>query len=235
MRFLILIATVLVTAAALPPAAVSAPDPHAYGTLVERVRVTRPLVALTFDDGPREPFTSDVLDVLRDQGVHATFFVTGENARRHPELLRRIRREGHALGNHSWSHRSFAELSAPAIRREIERTDELVRSITGRRPWLLRPPYGAVPRGLTGYRSLSADTGHVVVNWSVEVRDWSTRSALRVAVGTLRAVQPGSIVLLHDGGGDRAHTVTATRWMVGHLAREGFELVTVPELLASGR
>jgi len=219
---------------ALPSSAASTPDDFRFGTLVERVEVRRPLLALTFDDGPRDPYTSSILDVLRDQGVHATFFLNGENARRHPELVRRIAREGHAIGNHSWSHRSFVDLSAAAIRAEIESTDRLISSLTGRRPWLLRPPYGAVPRRLIGSGGVAAATRHLVVNWSVEVRDWNTRSALRVAVRTLRSVRPGSIVLLHDGGGNRSHTVTATRWMVGHLAREGYHLVTLPELLREG-
>jgi peptidoglycan/xylan/chitin deacetylase (PgdA/CDA1 family) len=221
----------LAAALAWPASGSAARDPLTYGAIIDRVEISRPLVALTFDDGPREPFTSDVLDVLRDQGIRATFFLVGENARRYPELVRRIQHEGHAIGNHSWSHRSFSDLSPAGIRDEIERTDRLLRSITGERPWLLRPPYGSAPASLVGGRGVAAATRHLVVNWSVDVRDWSTRSPLRVAVGALRAVGPGSIVLLHDGGGERAHTVTATRWMVGHLAREGYELVTLPELL----
>lgn len=208
--------------------------PYMVGEVVSRVSVRQPLVALTFDDGPREPYTSAILDVLADQGVKATFFLIGENAARHPEVVRRIVRDGHAIGNHSWSHPRLGSAADATVRDEIARTDELLERLTGVRTTLFRPPYGDIGRALGGWRGVPAQRGHLLVMWSVEVRDWATRSALDVAVGTLRRVEPGAIVLLHDGGGDREHTVRATRWMVGRLARQGYELVTVPELLAAG-
>lgn len=207
----------------------------AFGDLVESVATTRTLLALTFDDGPRDPYTGEVLDVLRDQGVHATFFLVGEQARRYPHLVARIHREGHAIGNHSWSHTAFGNGSPEQALREIAATDEVLTRLTGSRPWLLRPPYGDTPRWLIGRRGVAARSRHVVVNWSLDLHDWNTESALRVAVGTLRRARAGGIVLLHDGGGDRAHTVKATRWIVGHLARDGFHLVTIPELLKAGQ
>lgn len=202
-----------------------------WGAIVRRVSGAGRAVALTFDDGPREPYTSQILDILADQGIKATFFLVGENVRRYPAVTRRIVREGHAIGNHSWSHRSLASVSWEVARREIKRTDALIRAVTGRRPFLFRPPYGALGSQLAGPDGLAARERHLLVLWSVEVADWSTRSPLRVAAGTIRRVSPGSIVLLHDGGGPRGHVVTATRWMAGHLAREGYRLVTVPELL----
>lgn len=223
---------VLAAALASAAGAHAAPPRHpAWGSIVRRVSGAGRAVALTFDDGPREPYTSQILDILADQGIKATFFLVGENIRRYPEVTRRIAREGHAIGNHSWSHRSLAGVSWEIARQEIARTDALIRQITGRRPFLFRPPYGALGSLLAGPGGVVARQRHLLVLWSVEVADWSTRSPLRVAVGTLRRISPGSIVLLHDGGGPRGHVVTATRWMAGHLAREGYRLVTVPELL----
>ena len=210
---------------------VGATGSYFAGQVVHKVDTRRPLVALTFDDGPNPPFTGRVLDTLRDAGVQATFFLIGENVRRYPELARRIVKEGHAVGNHSYSHRSLQRLRRNAIVVEIDRADAIIQSITGVRPRLLRPPYGALAPGLLGSGGLAARAGHLVVMWSVQVADWRAPSALSVAARTLRRVRPGSIVLLHDGGGNRHNTVEAVRWMVGHLALAGYEMVTVPELL----
>jgi peptidoglycan/xylan/chitin deacetylase (PgdA/CDA1 family) len=211
-------------------AAVAAEDPP--GSVIYRVPVREKVVALTFDDGPRPPFTGEILDVLRDQGVVATFFLIGENVARHPGLARRIKAEGHALGNHGWAHRRLDGLSRVQAQNEILRGARAIRSATGTHPRILRPPYGAIDGRLVGDRGIAAQLGQQLVMWSVETRDWATRSPLRVAAGTVRGIEPGAVVLLHDGGGNRDHVVTATRWMVGHLARKGYRFVTVPELLA---
>lgn len=202
-----------------------------WGEIIRAADTSERLVALTFDDGPREPYTSQILDVLRDQGVKATFFLVGENVLRYPDVVRRIAREGHAIGNHSWSHRSLESVSRATASREIGRTDTLIRAITGHRTVLFRPPYGAVGAVLRGPSGVVAAHQKLLVLWSVHASDWNTRSPLRVAADTIRDIDSGDIVLLHDGGGRRDHVVTATRWMVGHLARRGFSLVTVPELL----
>ncbi len=118
--------------------------------VVSSVDVSESVVALTFDDGPRDPDTAQILDVLRDHGVVATFFLIGENVARHPGLARRIVREGHAIGNHSFTHRSLPTLADAQIRAEIERAAEAIRRATGLRPWLLRPPYGTMDSRLRG-------------------------------------------------------------------------------------
>ena len=212
------------------PATGAPMDRYPVGSVVYHVPVTERVVALTFDDGPRPPFTDAILDVLRDQGIVATFFLVGQNAQRHPELARRIVREGHAVGNHGWAHRALDELSNAAAHDEIARGARAIRLATGVHPRILRPPFGALDHRIRGRKGIAADLGQTLVMWSVETRDWATRSPLEVAVGTLRQVQPGAVVLLHDGGGNREHVVTATRWMVGHLARQGYRFVTVPQL-----
>jgi len=202
-----------------------------WGDVVRRVATRERAVAITFDDGPREPYTSEILDVLRDAGVHATFFLVGENVERHPNTVLRIVREGHAVGNHTWSHARLDELSSFAAYEEIRRGQDAIMRVTGRRPWLLRPPFGALATTLEGAGGVIARTRSLAVMWSIEARDWDTRSPRQVAVRTLRRVRGGDIVLLHDGGGNRQHVVTASRWVVGNLTRRGFRLVTVPELL----
>jgi len=139
------------------------------------------------------------------------------------------------VGNPGWAHRTLAEAGREAGHRETAAGARAIRGITGTHPRLLRPPFGAADARIRGARGVAADHGQLLVMWSVETRDWATRSPLQVAVGTLRRVRPGDIVLLHDGGGNREHVVTATRWMVGHLARAGYRFVTVPELLSMAR
>ena len=221
---------VLLAAATLVSRA-DASDAHGPGAVVHRVPVAEKVVALTFDDGPRAPYTGQILDVLAAQGVRATFFLIGSNAVREPALARRIVREGHAVGNHGWEHLSLVRVSAAAAHSEVARGAAAIRRVTGVHPRILRPPFGAFDGRIAGASGLAADLGQTLIMWSVETRDWATRSPLQVAAGTLRRVHPGAIVLLHDGGGDRAHVVTATRWLVGHLARDGYRFVTVPELL----
>lgn len=223
------IVVVVATLAATIAAAASRRYPA--GAVVYRVPVAERVVALTFDDGPRPPFTDAILDVLRDQGIVATFFLVGENVERYPTLARRIVREGHAIGNHGWAHRALDGLSTGAARNEIAHGARAIRQVTGVQPRILRPPFGALDARISGRNGVAAEHDQTLVMWSVETRDWATRSPRAVAVGTLRQVEPGAVILLHDGGGNREHVVTATRWMVGHLARQGYRFVTVPQLL----
>jgi len=230
-RLALLTSIVAFGAAAWVPAAGVPAYPPVDGAVVYRVPVAERVVALTFDDGPRPPFTDAILDVLRDQGIVATFFLVGQNVERHPELARRIVREGHAVCNHGWEHRALDKLSSNAAHAEIGRGALAIRQATGVQPRILRPPFGAFDDRIRGRDGIAAKHRQTLVMWSVETRDWATRSPREVAIGTLRRVQPGAVVLLHDGGGNREHVVTATRWMVGHLARQGYHFVTVPRLL----
>jgi peptidoglycan/xylan/chitin deacetylase (PgdA/CDA1 family) len=122
--------------------ACSVPSSRVFGPALVRGPRERRRVALTFDDGPAPPFTGQILDVLRDYRVPATFFVCGQNAERHPELVRRIHAEGHTLGNHTYSHPFLYIQSRQRIAEEIDRTQEVIGRLTGYRPRLFRPPYG---------------------------------------------------------------------------------------------
>ncbi|MBD0292895.1 MAG: polysaccharide deacetylase family protein [Jiangellaceae bacterium] len=189
-------------------------------------------VALTFDDGPGR-WTSDILDVLRKNDVHATFFVVGKQLVAEPETLQQIVAAGHALGNHSWSHNIPSESAGwnPAVlAEEIERTDRAILDITGRQPCVFRPPGGVVD----GATDVSVAAGLSLVLWSVDTRDWSgqhARDAEFASVIRERARQglaeQHPVILLHDGGGYRGATVTALDGIIEDYRAAGYRFVTV--------
>jgi peptidoglycan-N-acetylglucosamine deacetylase len=153
-------------------------------------------VCLTFDDGPHPEHTPRLLDVLRDHGARATFFVIGEKAEAHPGIVRRIAAEGHAVGHHSFHHRRPEETSAPELAAEVARTLEVLRGILGREPSLFRPPYGKVTAGKL-LRLWSAR--QTVMLWNVDPRDFAAASAGEVAAWFAgRSLHAGDVVLLHD-------------------------------------
>ena len=191
-------------------------------------------VALTFDDGPGAA-TPHVLDVLQRAGVHATFFVIGQDAAANPEMLRRIIAGGHALGDHSWSHhipKAAAGWNRGKLAREIEHTRRTIVDATGLEPCLFRPPGGIVK----GAGSVTHAAGLSTVLWSVDTRDWSVPSKgastfasvirKRAALGL---TQEHPVILLHDGGGNRAATVAALQEMINDYRAHGYRFVTLNE------
>ncbi|PYI99568.1 MAG: hypothetical protein DMF00_10740, partial [Verrucomicrobia bacterium] len=118
--------------------------PEDPGVTFNSVHVDGPYIAMTFDDGPSETLTPKLLDLLAAHHIKATFFVIGENVAEHPEIVTRAAREGHEIGNHSWSHPNFGKMSDDSVRSQLRRTDDAIRSATGSRPTLMRPPYGSI-------------------------------------------------------------------------------------------
>ncbi|MDI6869921.1 MAG: glycerol-3-phosphate acyltransferase [Bacillota bacterium] len=194
-----------------------------------------PYVALTFDDGPDPRYTPEVLRILRQEEVPATFFLVGAHASRYPELVRRIQQEGHEIGNHTYSHRNLFLLQPPAIEREVARAEEVLRRITGERPRLFRPPRGLYDANLS---RVLAERRYAVVLWSVSSRDWVEVSPRLIARNVLGAVRGGDILLFHDSGailsaqgGNRKHMLQALPYIIKRLKTEGFRFVTVSQLL----
>lgn len=188
-------------------------------------------VALTFDDAPDAWFTPQVLDVLKKYKVRATFFVMGVRAESHPDVVKRMIREGHEVGNHSYDHPNLPHQSDAAFHRQVERTSSIIRTLTGRSPHLFRPPYGNISEGQIQWL---ASQKYRVVNWNVDSLDWKGLSADQVSANVLAHVRPGSIVLQHAAGGEGenlAGTVGALPGIIEKLQGEGFQLVTVSELL----
>ena len=183
-------------------------------------------VALTFDDGPT-PLTTDYLDVLRRFDVRATFFMIGKFCAKSPELVREVAAAGHELGVHGYTHRRFTELSSADLRDELEQTRALLPSDWRRRP-LVRPPHGAVSLA-SAFACLSA--GFRVVLWSRDSGDARTEHASEIVRRFDEAVEPGSIVLFHEGQNCTLHALPE---ILHNLRKAGHEFCTVGELLGDG-
>jgi peptidoglycan/xylan/chitin deacetylase (PgdA/CDA1 family) len=188
-------------------------------------------VALTFDDVPDPRYTPQVLDVLKKKNVTATFFAVGTRSLKHPDLLRRIQREGHDVGNHSYSHPDFSKLPLDEVKRQITRAETIISNIIGYKPKLVRPPYGEIiPEQL----EWAKQQGYTVVNWDVDSQDWRQLSANKVFRNVTTTVRPGSIILMHAGGGEGqslAGTVNALPRIIDWLREHKYEPVGLTELL----
>jgi polysaccharide deacetylase family sporulation protein PdaB len=191
------------------------------------------VVALTFDDGPNPPYTDEILGVLGEFHVPATFFVIGQNAKLHPEEVRRIVAAGHEIGNHTYHHVDLLKLDRKTMTAEIDRTNRLIRELTGKTPHLIRPPHGfRDPASL----EIMKDRNLKVVEWSVMSRDWTNPGVDAIVKRTVEQVKNGSIILLHDGDGlaskaPRSQTVAALRQIIPLLKDKGYRFVTVDEIL----
>jgi peptidoglycan/xylan/chitin deacetylase (PgdA/CDA1 family) len=187
-------------------------------------------IALTFDDGPQPGNTERVLDVLERYGVPATFFCVGMNARAHPDILTRMREQGHGFGNHTWSHPFLPELTRSQLTEQIERTQEAIAEAAGGpAPTLFRPPYGSRTPEVLGWL---AESGLTTALWDVVPDDWAMPGADHVARTVLDQARPGSVVLLHDGGGDRLQTVDALPPVIEGLLERGYRFTLVDEMAA---
>ncbi len=187
-------------------------------------------VALTFDDGPDDKYTEQVLDVLREYNVPGTFFLLGNRVVEHTEVVDRIYREGHVIGNHSWSHPNLSKESEGRIYNEMVLTDMIIESVIGKKPALVRPPYGAVTK--ENVEQLR-DMNYKIINWNVDSVDWRDRDVDQILINTLPDVKPGSIILFHSAGGEsRAATVDALKEIIYTLRVQGYEFVTVDQLLS---
>ncbi|MEU5906457.1 polysaccharide deacetylase family protein [Micromonospora sp. NPDC047467] len=183
-------------------------------------------LALTFDDGPDPRYTPQVLATLREYGVKATFCVVGENAQDHPDLIQAIVADGHTLCNHSWHHDvSLGNRSADQIRADLLRTNAAIRAAVPEAPivWY-RQPGGAWTYPVV---SVAQQLGMTPLHWSVDPSDWQAPGAGKIAATVATQVEPGSVVLLHDAGGDRQGTVDALRRILPDLSTR-FELEALP-------
>jgi peptidoglycan-N-acetylglucosamine deacetylase len=201
---------------------------YASGQAISRIETDKKIVALTFDDGPTPPFTTEVLNILKKHNIKATFFVTGQNANAHHDIIRRIQSEGHEIGNHSWSHPMMKFRSMEFIRKQIESTDRIIRKLGYEGEIHFRSPYAVTSGTLTKtLKSLNKDN----ILFNVDPTDWRKPSSAKITKRIMKQVHPGSIILMHDGGGDRKNTVQALEGVIENLSKDGYEFVTVSGLL----
>ncbi|MEG3928252.1 MULTISPECIES: polysaccharide deacetylase family protein [unclassified Microcoleus] len=183
-------------------------------------------IALTFDDGPWPKTTTQILDILKENNIKATFFWVGRYLHNSPEIGKQVAAAGHAIGNHTWNHQ-YLQYNEDGAAREIDRTSSLIEELTGIQTSMFRPPGGILNNGLAAY---AQKKNYAVVMWSADSFDWRTLTESLID-NVMRQAKSGGIVLMHDGGGNRARTVKALPDIIARLRKEGYSFVTVPELL----
>ncbi len=199
------------------PSLVRAPGTYYMANTQEKV------VALTFDDGPDPIDTPDVLDILKDKRVRATFFVLGKAAESNPHLLKRLAKEGHEIGNHSFNH----DYQQRHLVEDMNKTDQVVFTATGNHTYFYRPPGGFVSKNQL---ETTKKNRHVVALWSVDSKDWRNPGVKQIVDNVMGDVFPGAIILLHDGGEKRSQTVKALGPIIDNLRAHGYRLATLSEL-----
>jgi len=222
------------TTPSAPPDANASPSvaasPAAPKISFSYVHVDGTYIALTFDDGPEAKLTPELLDLLAKHNIKATFFVVGQCVADHPEIVARAAREGHEIANHSWSHPNFFKMSDEGIRRQLRQTDDAIKQATGKRPTLLRPPYGNLNARQKQW--VHNEFGYRIVLWDVDPLDWKRPGPAVVCRRILAETRPGSIVLSHD---IHAGTLQAMPETLDQLEAKGFKFVTVSELIAMAK
>ena len=179
-------------------------------------------IALTFDDGPHPYYTEQLLDGLKERGVVATFFVTGEHTVLHPDVIKRMHEEGHLIGNHTYSHMQLTNGNKEEFKEELIATSEVIEEIINEEVIYVRPPYG------TWDKSFEGELNMIPVLWSVDPLDWCTDNAATVVEKVIGQVEENDIILMHDY---YASTVTAALEIVDELQEQGYTFVTVEEIL----
>ncbi|MFI2206414.1 polysaccharide deacetylase family protein [Streptomyces sp. NPDC020192] len=186
-------------------------------------------VALSFDGGP-SPTTPRLLDILKQNGLHATFFVQGKgHIAKYPDILRRIAAEGHEIGNHTWNHPRLTELDEADARQELTRTQDAIEKITGTRPVLMRPPEGRTNRKVA---KICRELGLAQVLWSVTAKDYETTDSALITKRVLDQTHRDGVILLHDL---HKGTVPAVPRIIKALEQRGYTIVTVSQLLAPAK
>jgi len=177
-------------------------------------------VALTIDDGPSPVYTPQILRILERHGITATFSMVGQNVAYYPAIAREVARAGHKIANHTWSHANLAALRVPAMQEEIRRATGELHAVLGQQPTVFRAPYGAWSPAVLDY---CAAHGLTALDWSVDPRDWARPGVSSIVQDILRTTRSGSIILEHDGGGDRSQTVAALQVVLPRLLDEGYK------------
>lgn len=198
--------------------------------MIYRGDTNEKVVALTFDDGPDERFTPQVLDVLKEHNVKATFFLLGTRVEKYPNVAKRIVKEGHSIGNHTYWHPDLTKTGVKNMIWEIEKNENKIKEVTEVKTDLFRAPYGALNEDLV---EKLGGMGYRGIGWSVDSEDWKSLKAKKVKDNVLSAVHPGAIVLMHSAGHwtqDLSGTAKALDELIPYLRKKGYEFVTVNDM-----
>jgi peptidoglycan-N-acetylglucosamine deacetylase len=205
-----------------------APPRHAqpklpYGEPMYTIKDGPKVVALTIDDGPSPVYTPQILRILRQYGITASFSMVGQNAATFPGVAREVAAAGHMIVNHTWNHYNLGRMKAAAVWDEISRATDAIHAATGKHQSMFRAPYGVWAPAVFSY---CAQAGLTPLDWSVDPRDWS-RPGVRAIVRNIESdTRTGSIILEHDGGGNRSQTVAALKIWLPRLLDEGYQFTT---------
>lgn len=208
----------------------AAAPPRKDGVIFSGTTACGKKIALTFDDGPHPVKTPQVLDLLEKHGVRATFFIVGSLAEYHPEIVKREAELGHELANHSYTHPRLSKLTESEIKLEIERADAAIKKATGVAPRLFRPPEGAYSKDIVG---IASALGKETIIWTVDTMDWARSPCEKIVENVKANVTSGSIILFHDCTRDGTFTLEALAELLPYLKSQGYEFVTVSELIES--
>jgi peptidoglycan-N-acetylglucosamine deacetylase len=228
------IATATAAAAAIAAGYQSvAPTGQWFGSAFHGVKAGSKQIALTFDDGPNDPHTLNLLELLAKHNIPATFFLIGEYARKRPDIVTAIARQGHVIGNHTFTHPLLTFLPAAQIREEIMRCRDAINNAIGEHSNLFRPPWGSRRPGVF---ALVRRLGFEPIMWNISGKDWKSPSVEFIEREVTKKIRGGDVVLLHDGrhgafGSDRSKTVAAVERLISRYQCEGYEFVTVPEMM----
>lgn len=197
--------------------------------MIQRVETPHKVVAMTFDDGPNPIYTLKVLDLFREVSGKATFFMIGRHMVEYPEIVEAVITQGHEIGNHTYSHANLTFLNESDCLQEIQQTDKIITNLTGMKATVFRPPYLDYNHGVVllvkrlGYRMIGA--------LNTDALDWEQPGVDYIIEKTRSHISSGSILLFHDGFGDRSQTIEAVKILISELCLQGYQLVTVSDLL----
>ncbi|MFS0774474.1 polysaccharide deacetylase family protein [Neobacillus sp. 3P2-tot-E-2] len=197
--------------------------------MINEIPTSQRAVAITFDDGPNPIYTPQVLEIFSEAKGKATFFMIGEQMKDHPDVVKQVCDQGHEIGNHTFTHPKLSELSVQDCLKEIDETEKLIEEMAGRKPVVFRPPYLDYNQDTV---SLLQNKGYPMIGaLNLEAQDWEQPGVEHILGKSREAVKNGSILIFHDGYGDRSQTIEAVRMLVYELTSQGYQLATVSELL----
>jgi peptidoglycan-N-acetylglucosamine deacetylase len=197
--------------------------------MINEASTSEKLIAITFDDGPNPIYTPQILDIFSEVNGKATFFMIGEQIERFPEIAKKALELGHEIGNHTFTHPKLSQLSREECFEEIKQTETLIKELVGGKSVVFRPPYLDFNDEIV---SVLSQMGYPMIGAiNMEAKDWEMPGVEFILEKTRYCVKDGSILIFHDGYGDRSQTVEAVRTLVSELTSLGYKLVTVSELL----